>query len=133
MSVTEAVIGPRVQSVSLTAGKSACAVGSGVGKRLFAVHPGMASELSDIVFEADVGVGRVKGGSVGRGVLVGAGGCAATAVSTGSGTLPIPGTTGCDSEEEDLPDAQAANNSPSSKIKYATFRMKITWLRKLAN
>lgn len=89
-----AVIGPRVQSVSLTAGKSACAVGSGVGKRLFAVHPGMASELSATVFEAAVDVGRVKGGFVGAIVLVGKGGSVAVALSAGTGTLPIPGTTG---------------------------------------
>jgi len=117
MSVTEAVLGPRTQSASLTAGKRASTVASGVGKRLFAVHPDMASEPSDIVFEIEVGVLLTKGDCVGREAWVGKVVCFARGVSEGTETPPIPGTTGCEAGGAVFPEAQAANNNPNSRIK----------------
>ena len=121
MSVTEAVFGPRAQSSSLTGGKSEATVGSGVGNRLFAVHPGIDPELSETGCGAEIGVLVGDGGRVGRV----SGGIVGRAVSVGLGMAATPGTIGWDAGEMGFPpEAQAANNSPKRKNDQIRWRIK---------
>jgi hypothetical protein len=107
MRVTEAVSGPRTQSSELTGGKSASMVGFGVGKRLFAVQPGMDSPLTGrgSCVEAVVAVGSGAGG--GEAVLVGN---VREKVSVGSGAATPPGAPGISVNEGVFPVDEQADN-----------------------